>query len=146
MTDSPTLLYGIVTGRPLFGALVAAVVAVPPVLYHARFGESVTPLSPDASLAVGLLAAAGLLAYGAVSGLFVGALAAAIVGLGAVDYRRRRGGRLRRRSRTVGIACCLGGGLAAFGVLAATGRPNEGLAAGAVLVAVGGFLALDAGS
>ena len=143
---APTLLYGVVARRPLFGAFVAAVVAVPPVLYHARFGESVPPLSPDASLAVGLLAAGGLLAYGAVESLLVGALAAAIVGLGAVDYRRRRGGRLRRRSRTVGVACCLGGGLAAFGVLAAAGRPSEGLAAGAVLVAVGGALALGVDS
>ena len=139
---APTLLYGIVTGRPLFGTLVAAVLAVPPVLYHARFGESVNPLSPDASLAVGLLVAAGLLAYGAVGSLLVGALAAAVVGLAAVDYRRQRGGRLRRRTRSVGVACCLGGGLAVFGVLAATGRPNEGLAAGTVLVAVGGALAL----
>ena len=106
-----------------------------------------TVFVPDAVLAAGFLGAAPTLLYGVVAGrpLF-GALAAVVVALAAVDYRRQRGGRLRRRARTVGVACCLGGGLAAFGVLAATGRPNEGLAAGAVLVAVGGLLALDAAS
>lgn len=142
---APALLYGVATGRPLFGALVATVVAVPPVLYHARFGESVNPLSPDASLAVGLLAALGLLAYGGAGGhLLLGALSAVVVGLGAVDYNRQRGGPLDRRARTVGVVGCLGGGIAVFGALAATGRPTAGLAAGAVLVAIGGALALEA--
>jgi hypothetical protein len=141
---APLLLYGIVVGRPLFGALVAAVVAVPPVLYHARHGTSVNPASPSASLAAGLLVALGLVASGAVAGLLVGALAAVVVGLAAVDYHRQRGGRLRRRTRTVGVVCCLGGGLAVFGALAATGRPNDGLAGGAVLVAVGAAVALGA--
>ena len=137
-------LYGVVTGRVLFGALVAAVVGLPPVLYHARFGDPVNPLSPDATLALGLVAAASLLAYGATAALLPGALAAALVGLAAVDYRRHRGGPLARRTRTVALVCCLGGGLAAFGLLTASGRPTEGLAAGSVLVAVGAFLALGA--
>jgi len=142
--SAPTLLYGVATGRLLFGALVAAVVSVPPVLYHARFGESVNPFSPDVSLLVGLLAAVGLLGYGAGEDLLVGALAAVVVGLGTVEYRRQRGGPLARRGRTVALVVCLGGGLAVFGTLAATGRPTEGLAAGAALVAVGGFLAVGA--
>lgn len=139
-----TFLYGLVSGQLAFGAFVASVIGVPPVLYHARFGESVNPLSPDATLAVGLLGAAALLIYGAIDGLLVGALSAVFVGFGAVDYRRHRGGQLRRRTRSVAVAACLGGGLAAFGVLTASGRPTEGLAAGSVLVAVGAFLALGA--
>jgi hypothetical protein len=141
---APVLLYGVATGRPLFGAFVASVVAVPPALYHARFGESVNPLSASASLAVGLLVALGLLAYGAAGNLLLGALSAVVVGLGAVDYHRQRGGTLDRRARTVGVVGCLGGGLAAFGLLAVTDRPTAGLAAGAVLVAIGGALALEA--
>jgi len=141
---SVAALYGVVSGRLLFGALVAAVVAVPPVLYHARVGASVNPLSPDATLAVGLLAAAALLLYGATENLLAGAASAAVVGLATVDYRRQRGGRMRRRTRTVALVCCLGGGLAAFGLAAVSGRPTQGLAAGAVLVAVGAFLAAGA--
>jgi hypothetical protein len=137
-------LYGVVSGQALLGALVAGVVAVPSALYHARFGEPVNPLSPDATLAVGLLAAAGLLLYGAVEGLLVGALSAVLVGFGAIDYRRQRGGPLARRTRSVALACCLGGGIAAFGLLAASGRPTGGLAAGGVLVALGAFLASGA--
>ena len=141
---APLLLYGIATGRPLFGALVAAVVAVPPALYHARFGASVNPLSPDATLLVGLLAAGGLLAYGAAEGLLLGALSAALLGLGTVDYHRQREDGLDRRSRTVALVACLGGGLAAFGALTVAGRPTEGLAAGAVLVAIGAAFAAGA--
>jgi len=141
---APALLYGVATGRPLFGALVAAVVAVPPALYHARFGESFNPLSPDATLLVGLLSAGGLLAYGAADGLLLGTLSAVLVGLGAVDYHRQREDGLERRTHTVVIVVCLGGGLAAFGSLTVAGRPTEALAAGAVLVALGGAFALDA--
>jgi hypothetical protein len=137
-------LYGIVSGQFLFGVFVASVVAVPPALYHARFGESLNPLSPDWSLVIGLLGAVALLVYGATDGLLVGALSAVFVGFGAVDYRRHRGGPLGRRTRSIAVACCLGGGLAAFGLLTASGRPTEGLAAGAVLVALGAFLALGA--
>ena len=137
-------LYGVVSGQFVFGALVAAVVAVPPALYHARFGEPINPLSPDATLALGLLAAAGLLVAGLRRALLPGALAAALVGLAAVDYRRQRGGPLARRPRTAALVCCLGGGLAAFGLLTVSGRPTQGLAAGSVAVAVGAFLALGA--
>lgn len=137
-------LYGVATDQALFGALVAAVVAAPPALFHARYGESVNPLSPDATLVVGLLAAVALLVAGAGSNLLVSALAAAVVGLATVDYRRHRGGPLERRARNVALACCLGGGLAAFGALTAAGHPAQGLAAGAVLVAVGAFVAFGA--
>ncbi|QLD90553.1 hypothetical protein HWV07_16520 [Natronomonas salina] len=139
-------LYGLVADQALFGALVAAVVFLPPALFHARYGDPVNPLSPDGTLAVGLLAAGAALTYGATSDLLVGALTAALVGLSAVDYRRHRGGRIERRTRTVALVCCLGGGLAAFGYLTATGRPTEALAAGSVLVAIGAFLALGAES
>lgn len=142
---APVLLYGVATGRALFGGFVAAVVVAPPALYHARYGESVNPLSPAQSLLVGLLAAGGLLVVGAFTErLHLGALTAAIVGLAAVAYHRERGRTLARRIRTTAVVGCLGGGLAAFAALARTGRPATGLAAGAVLVAVGGALALDA--
>lgn len=142
--SAPLLLYGIAIGQALFGALVALVVVVPPALYHARFGESVNPLSPDQSLAVGLLGTAGLLAYAAVSNLLVGSAAAAILGAAAVDYRRQRGGPIERRTRTTALVGCLGGGLLAFGALAMSGRPTEGLAAGGVLVVIGAFVAFGA--
>lgn len=137
-------LYGVVAGQFVFAALVTTVVALPAALYHARYGEPINPLSPDATLAVGLLAAAALLAFGATVSLLAGALTAGLLGLGTVDYRHQRGGQIKRRTRTVALLCCLGGGLAAFGVLAATGRPTDGLAAGSVLVAIGAFLALGA--
>jgi hypothetical protein len=144
LASAPVVLYGIAAGRALFGALVALVVGVPPALYHARFGESVNPLSPDHTLAVGLLAAGVLLAVGAVENLLVGAVAAAIAGAAAVDYRRQRGGPLERRTRTVALVGCLGGALVAFGALTATGRPTAGLAVGGVLAAIGAFLAVGA--
>ncbi|MFQ3318645.1 MAG: hypothetical protein ACI80F_000701 [Natronomonas sp.] len=141
---SAVFLYGIVSGQLLFGALVASVIAVPPVLYHARLGESVNPLPPDTSLVVGLLFAAGFLLYGAVDNLLAGALAAVAVGFGTVDYRRQRGGPLASRTRTIALVCCLGAGLVGFGILTATGRPTEGLAVGGVLVALGAFIAFGA--
>ncbi|MEF8807002.1 hypothetical protein [Natronomonas sp.] len=146
LASAPILLYGIAIGQTLFGALVALVVGVPPALYHARFGESVNPLSPDQTLAVGLLGTAGLLAYAAVSNLLVGAAAAAILGAAAVDYRRQRGGPIERRTRTIALVGCLGGGLVAFAALTVTGRPTEGLAAGGVLVVIGTFVAFGAGT
>jgi hypothetical protein len=142
--SAPLLLYGIAIGQALFGALVALVVGVPPALYHARFGESVNPLSPDQSLAVGLLGTAGLLAYAAMSNLLVGSAAAALLGAAAVDYRRQRGGPIERRTRTIALVGCLGGGLLAFGALVMSGRPTEGLAAGGVLVVIGAFVAFGA--
>lgn len=145
LVGAPVLVYGVATGRPLFGALVAAVAAVPPALYHAHYGDSVNPLSPVASLVAGLLAAGGLLAYGSGSGRpLLGALTAATVGLAAVAYHRERGARPPRRVRTAFVIVGLGGGLVAFGVLTVAGRPSAGLAVGAVLVAVGAALALDA--
>lgn len=144
LASAPILLYGIATQQALFGALVALVVGVPPALYHARFGESVNPLSPDQSLAVGLLGTAGLLGCGVFESLLVASAAAAILGAAVVDYRRQRGGPLRRQTRTYAVVACLGGGLLAFGALAATGRPTEGLAAGGVLVIIGAFVAAGA--
>jgi hypothetical protein len=47
------VLYGVATGQAIFGALVAAVVAAPPALFHARYGESINPLAPGATLVVG---------------------------------------------------------------------------------------------
>jgi hypothetical protein len=137
-------LYGLATGQVGFGLLVAVVVAGPPVIYHARFGDPVNPISPDATLVVGLLAAVAVLSYGALGDLLVGSVTAILVGFTSVDYRRQRGGPLERRTRSVALVCCLGGGLAAFGLLAAVGRPSRGLAAGSVLVALGAFLALGA--
>lgn len=138
------LLFGIATGRAPFGALVATVIAVPPGLYHARFGEGVNPVDPAVSLAVGLLAAGGLLLYGIVADRpLLGALPAVLLGVAAVDYQRQRGDPLERRVRTVAVLGSLGGGLTAFAALAMAGRPTAGLAAGAVLVAIGAALALD---
>ena len=138
--------YGMATGRPLFGSLVGVAAAAPPVAYHARYGTSVNPLPPAASTVVGLGAAAGFLAYGVAAGrLLHGAVTALAVGLLAVDYRRQRGDPLARRARTAALVACLGGGLLAFGALAASGRPAAGLAVGGVLVGIGAFLAVGAG-
>lgn len=137
-------IYGLVDGQPLFGVLVALVVFVPSALYHARYGESANPLSPDATLVGGLLGSVALLLYGATESLLLGGLTAGIVGLASIDYRRQRGGELDRRTRSLALVCCLGGGVAAFGLLALGGRPAEGLAAGSVLVALGAFLAVGA--
>lgn len=135
-------LYGIGAGRSGFGAFVAVVVAVPPALYHARYGESVNPLGPGQSLATGVLLAGALFVLTATESALVAAGSAALVGLAAVDYHGQRGGRLARRTRTVVLGSCLGGGLVAFGLLTALGRPATALAAAVVLVALGAFVAL----
>lgn len=135
-------LYGIVDGRPHFGAFVACVVAVPPALYHARYGESINPLGAGRSLLAGAVLAGGLFAFVATESPFLAAGSATVVGLGAIDYHRLRGGRLDRRTRTVALGCCFGGGLVAFGILTAVGRPATALAAAVVLVAVGALVAL----
>lgn len=135
-------LYAVATGRPRFGALVAVVVAVPPALYHARFGESINPLGPGQSLVAGLLLAGALFVFAATESALVAAGSATIVGLAALDYHGQRGGGLARRTRTVVLGCCLGGGLVAFGLLTALGRPATALAAAVVLVALGAFVAL----
>lgn len=142
--SAPVFLYGLVVGDVLFGSLVAAVIAAPSVIYHARHGESVNPLSPTTSLGVGLLATAVLLVYGAVDDLLAGTLAAAIVGLTTVDYRRQRGGPLDRRTRTLLLVVCLGGGVVTFVGLTLVGQPTEGLSAGGVLVAIGVLVAFGA--
>ena len=139
-----TALFGLVDGQPLFGTFVALVITVPAVMYHVRYGESVNPLSPDATLLVGLLFATGFVLYGSTSSLLLGGLSAGVTGLASVDYRRQRGGPLDRRSRSIALVCCLGGGLVTFGVLTVSGRATEGLAAGSVLVAIGVFLAVGA--
>lgn len=136
--------YGIADGQPLFGVFVASVVAVPPALYHARFGDRVNPLGPDGTLAAGLLLAGGLFAYGALRSPLLAAGTAIAIGLGAVDYRRQRGGRAARRARTIALGCCFGGAFVAFGLLAAVGWPTTGLAAAVVLTTLGAFVALGA--
>ncbi len=132
------LAAGFLAGAPLglYGVAVG---------YHVRFGASVNPLPPAASLAGGLLAAAVVLTFGVASGrLLLGAVTALAVGLLAVDYHRYRGAPLPHRVRTTAVVAFLGGGLLAFGALAAVGRSAAGLATGSVLVAIGGFVALDA--
>lgn len=135
-------LYGVVDGRAGFGGFIASVIAVPPTLYHARFGESINPLGPRQSLFAGLALAAALFTVAAAESALVAGGSATVVGLGAVDYHRRRGERLDRRTRTVTIGCCFGGGLVAFGILTAIGRPATALAAAVALVATGAFVAL----
>lgn len=135
-------LYGVVDGQPRFGAFVASVVAVPPALYHARFGERVNPLGPRPSLLVGGGLAACLFAFCATESALLAAGSATVVGLGAVDYHRLRGRGFHRRTRTVAMGCCFGAGIVAFGILTAVGRPATALAAATVTVAVGGFVAL----
>lgn len=135
-------LYAVVAGRPRFGAFVAAVVAVPPALYHARFGESVNPLGPTPSLAAGLLLAGALFALTVTESALVATGSAGVVGLGAVDYRAQRGARLARRARTVALGCCFGGAVVAVGLMTVIGRPGGALAAAVVLAAVGAFVAL----
>lgn len=137
-------LYGVASGEPLFGALVAVVVAAPPALYHARFGESINPLSPTATLGVGLVAAGALLAFGSLSRPIVGGLTGLFVGFAAVDYHRQRGRQLTAGYRTVAVVACLGSGLVAFGLLVVVGRPTAGLVVGVVAVAIGTAFAAEA--
>jgi len=137
--------YGLAVGRPVYGAFVAAVVAVPPALYHTHYGTSINPVSPMATGAVGLLAVVLLLAVALAAGRpLLGALTAALVGLAAIEYRQARGAPPTRRERSTGVAVGLVGGIVAFGTLAATGRPATGLMVGGVPVVVGAAVALGA--
>lgn len=145
LAGSVVLLYGIAAGEGLFGAFVASVVGVPPAVYHARFGESTNPLSPDVTLAIGILVAASLALYGAVVGGPSGALAAVVVGFGAIEYRRQRAGPLARRTRTIAVFAALGGGLVVFVGLWGAGRRTSALVTAGVLLATGAFLAFGTG-
>lgn len=139
---APVRLDGVVARRPVAGAVVTSVLAGPTL--PRPYGESVGPLTPATSLAVGLVAALVPVSAAVVGRESVGALTAGVVGRAAVDYRHQRGGHHSRRVRTVLVGRYFGGGHPAFGALGATGQPTGGLAAGAVLVAIGGALALEA--
>ncbi|MFC7235329.1 hypothetical protein [Halosegnis marinus] len=136
--------YGVVVGQPMPGLLVAAVAAVPPAAYHARFGERVNPLSPDRTF----LAAGGLAALVVALGVLVGdpavgALDAAVLLLAAADYRDTRGEPLSEVAEFTLVAAALGGAaLALLYFVLVADRPAIGLLAGAALVVVGAYFAL----
>lgn len=139
--------YGLVgPHRPTFALFVALVAVVPPALYHARYGERVNPLSPDATLVVAVVA--GLLV--AVGGsVLVGdpalaTLDAVVIGLAGADYRDARGRPLPRTLEAALVAATLGGAVLSVLYLALVAdRPAVGLLVGAALLVVGAYFAMD---
>lgn len=141
--------YGLVVAdQPAFAVLVGLVVAVPPAMYHARYGEPVNPLSPNATLAAAAAGAAGLLALGPlVGGPVAGdatlwALDAVIVVLAALDHRDRRGGPLDARTERAVVGGSFAGAALAVGyfVLVAS-APVAGVFVAGALIAVGAYVA-----
>lgn len=144
--------YGLATLRPFLGLLVALVLAVPAALFHATHGESVNPLSPDATLALAAAASVALLLGGIALGRGTGdlagtvgtaALTAGLLVLGGAEYHTRRGGRLPRRVEGAAVLTSLAGGVAGLVYLTLVmDAALAGLAVGASLLAVGAYFAL----
>lgn len=138
--------YGLVVAhRPALALFAALVAVVPPALYHARYGERVNPLSPDATLAVavvaGLLVAAGGSVLVADPALAV--LDAVVIVLAGTDYRDARGRSLPRTLEAALVAATLGGAVLSVLYLAlVAGRPVVGLLVGAALLVVGSYFAM----
>ncbi|WP_255151041.1 hypothetical protein [Halorarius halobius] len=135
--------YGVVTGDAVLGLFVAAIAGVPPALYHARYGEAVNPLSPDATLAAAVVAGLVVLGVGVLAGSpALSAVTAVVVVLAAADYRDTRGGPLAPRLEFALVAVTLGGAALAVGYFALTGAPTLGLLVGSALLALGAFFAI----
>ncbi|WP_254536485.1 hypothetical protein [Halomarina litorea] len=136
------VLAGAIAGTPGTGLAVGALAAAPPVAYHARYGDSVNPLSPDRTLAAGVGLAVLALVVGFATGDLLGAGGGGgVVALTAADYHDQRGGRLDRRTERALVGGCLGGAalVAVVSVLAEQAVAGVGVAAS--LVALGAFLA-----
>jgi hypothetical protein len=143
--------YGLATLRPFLGLLVSLVLVVPAALFHATHGESVNPLSPDATLALVAAGGVALLLGGVALGratdlagtVGTAALAAGLLVLGGAEYHTRRGGRLSRRVEGVAVLTSLAGGVAGLAYLTLVADAAlAGLAVGASLLAVGAYFAL----
>lgn len=136
--------YGVVLAQPMLGVLAGLVAVVPPVAYHARFGEQLNPLSPDRTLlvAVGLAVVIGVVGV-LVADPVMGVLDGVVVVLAGADYRDTRGAALGELVEFTLVSVTLGG--AALAVLYFTlvdGRPAVGLLAGGALVVVGAYFAI----
>jgi hypothetical protein len=138
--------YGVFVGQPMAGVLVGLVAAVPPVAYHARFGERRNPLSPNRTFLAAVAVALLLVVAGAfLADLALAALTGGLLVLAAADYRDARGDPLGDLAEFALVAAAFGG--AALAVLYFTlvaDRPAVGLLAGTALVAVGAYFALGA--
>lgn len=138
--------YGVLVARPLFGLLVGLVTVLPGALYHVRYGERVNPLSPRATLALAVIAAAGVLGYAVVvaGGDPLGSVDAALLLVAALDYRAQREGPVGGYAEMLAV-----GGTTAAGALlvlyfVAEGRPVTGLVVATPLLAVGLFVTMAA--
>jgi len=145
--------YGLATLRPFLGLLIALVLAVPAALFHATHAESVTPLSPDATLALAAGAGVALLLAGVVVGRATGdlagttstaAFAAGLLVLGAAEYHTRRAtARLPRRVEGAAVLASLAVAALAMGSFAlVTDAALAGLAVAVASLVVGAYFAL----
>ncbi|MFB6206813.1 MAG: hypothetical protein ABEJ05_09855 [Haloglomus sp.] len=144
---------GLVTVRPFLGLLVALVLVVPAALFHATHGDTVNPLSPDATLA--LAAAGGVVVL--LAGVVVGRVTTDVVGpvstaafagsllvLGGAEYHARRAAtRLPRRVEQAAVVAALAGAALAMGYFTlVVAAPLAGLAVAVTMLAVGAYFAL----
>lgn len=138
--------YGLVAAvTPTFALFAGLVAAVPPALYHARFGERVNPLDADVTLAAAvatavLIAIAGTVVVGDAP---VAALDAVVLVLAAADYRDARGDPLPEVASAALVAATLGGAVLSVLYFALVAdRAAVGLLAGAALLVVGAYFAM----
>jgi hypothetical protein len=137
--------YGLaVAGQPMFAAFVALVAAVPPALYHARYGDPVNPLDPRATLVAALGGTAVLLALGVLVGdPAMATVDAVVLALAAADYRETRGPPMDPTAEATLVAACLGGGgLAVVYFVLVVGRAATGVLVGAGMLVVGAYFSL----
>ncbi|MFC7155806.1 hypothetical protein ACFQPA_10095 [Halomarina halobia] len=135
-------LAGLVVARPATGLAVGLFAAVPTVAYHVRYGASVNPLSPRATVALGGLLAAVALAVGLATGDDLAGAAGAVLALfAAADYRSRRGGRFDRRTERFVVGGCFGGATLLVVVAVLVDRALVGVVVALGLIAVGTVIA-----
>lgn len=137
--------YGVAVADQSMFALFAVLVAVlPPSLYHARYGERLNPLGPDATLglAVGFAAFVASVGVVLVGDPAMSVVDAAVVVLGGIDYRDSRGEPLSEIAEFTLVAATLGGSaLSVVYFSLVVGRPSVGLLVGTALLVVGTFVA-----
>lgn len=145
LTAGVTGGYGVaVAGQPMFALFAALVAVLPPSLYHARYGERLNPLDPDATLgvAVGFAMLVAIVGVVLVGDPAMSVVDAAVVVLGGIDYRDSRGEPLPEIAEFTLVAATLGGSALSvvyFSLVA--GRPSVGLLVGTALLVVGTFVA-----
>lgn len=142
----PVVGYGLaVAGQPMFAVFVALVAAVPPALYHARFGERINPIDSRATLAAAVVGAAVLLAVGVavVDDPAMATVDAVLLVLAAADYRESRAGPMDEAVEATLVAACLGGaGLVVVYLVLVAGQPTTGVLVGAAMLVVGAYFVL----